>query len=194
MRYIGAYSLIGLLMRLLFSLLVVCVAVFSAQPSHAQIVLSKISDMFFGELEYDTTYNGQVRLGTNGALTTTGSGLVISGVGVPGQVGITATPADVVEIKCRRNVRLALPTGERLTVNQTEGVIDTGVPFGAGTRCDNLGGARNPIAVIDIAANPTPTVLIGGRIRINAGAGLASGVYSSTNTGGRAMRVRVLFQ
>lgn len=182
-------------MRLpLILMITLCSLIWSANAAKAQIVLSAISDMEFGVLEYDATYNGQVRLGTNGVLTTTGSGLVISGVGVPGQVGITGTPADVIEIKCRKNVRLRTSAGDALTANRMEAAIDTGVPYNNATRCDNLGGARNPIAVIDLAVNPTPTVLIGGRIRINAGAGLVSGTYSSTNAGGRSMRVRVLFQ
>jgi len=180
--------------RIVFTLIVVSFGVLFAGSAHTQIVLNKISDIDFGVLEYDATYNGQVRLGTNGALTTTGSGLAISGTGVPGQVGIAATPADVVEVKCRRNVRLRSSGGDALTISRTEAVIDTGVPFNSGTRCDNLGGSRAPIAVIDIAANPNPTVLIGGRIRITAGANLVSGEYNSTNSGGRAMRVRVIFQ
>jgi len=180
--------------RILFGLLVLCFGVISADSAHTQIVLSKVSDIDFGVLEYDATYNGQVRLGTNGALTVTGTGLAISGTGVPGQVSIAATPADVVEVKCRRNVRLRSSTGDALTINRTEAAIDTGVPFNSGTRCDNLGGGRAPVAVIDIAANPNPTVLIGGRIRINAGANLISGEYNSINSGGRAMRVRVIFQ
>lgn len=182
-------------MRLSLTLMtILCSLICSVNAAKAQIVLSATSDIEFGVLEYDATYNGQVRLGTNGALTTTGSGLVISGVGVPGQVGITGTPADVIEIKCRKNVRMAAPTGERLTANRMEAAIDTGVPFNSGTRCDNLGGGKSPVAVIDLAVNPTPTVLIGGRIRINATAGLVSGTYSSTNAGGRSMRVRVIFQ
>lgn len=160
----------------------------------AQIVLTKISDMDFGVLEYDATYNGQVRLGTNGAVTTTGTGLATDGVGAAGQVSWTATPADVVEVKCRRNARMFSSTGERLNINRTEAAIDTGVPFGSGVRCDNLGGARTPVAVIDMAANPNPTVFIGGRVRINAGAGLVSDTYTTTNAGGRVMRVRVIFQ
>ena len=181
-------------MRFIFSFLTIGCLVFLPAQSQAQIVLTKVSDMEFGVLEYDATYNGQVRLGTDGNLTTTGTGLAISGTGRAGQVSWTATPADVVEVKCRRNARMFTPTGERLNVNRTEASIDVGVPFGSGTRCDNLGGARTPVAVIDMAVNPNPTVFIGGRIRINAGAGLVSGTYSTTNAGGRVMRVRVIFQ
>lgn len=181
-------------MRLIFILIVFLSILGPSSESSAQIVLTEISDIHFGTLEYDATYNGQVRLGTNGALTTSGSGLVISGIGIPGQVGIAATPNDVVEIKCRKNINLLMPTGELLKATRMQGSIDTGVPYNSATLCDNLGGARAPVAVVDLAVNPTPTLLIGGRLRIKANAGLVSGTYDTGNAGGKTMRVRVIFQ
>lgn len=174
--------------RLFIFILILCVLPVSG---NAQIVLTKLSDMFFGVVEYDTSHTGFVQLGTNGSLSTTGSGFTVSGVGIAGQVEIAATPADVVEVRCDLNGRMALPTGELVNINRVEGVIDVGVPFGSGTRCDRVGRRRTPIATVDIAANPTPIVLLGARARIRT---LSSGVYDSTNGGGRPITVRVLFQ
>lgn len=179
-----------MILRLRLLLFVLAIGSYGSS-AHAQISLTKTSDMFFGVVEYDAAHDGRVRLGTNGALTSTGTGFVVSGVGIPGQVEISATPADVVEVKCDRNGIMTLPTGERITFNNVEGVIDSGVAYGSATRCDRVGGRRAPIAVVDIAVNSSPTVLLGGQARIRS---LASGVYDSSNGGGRPVTVRVIFQ
>ena len=177
-----------------FVIFVVCILSRDAYSGAAgTITLNKTADMFFGTVEYDATHSANVNLGTDGIVTlTAATGVAHDGNGNPATVTVTGSVADVIEVKCQNRLILRLG-GKRINVRRTEVAIDTGVSFGNGGRCRGTGGGATPAAVVDLAVNPNPTVLIGGRAQIR-NSNLDSGTYSSQNGGGRSMRLRVIYQ
>jgi len=161
----------------------------------AQIVLGINSTINFGTYEFDTSHRVDIEMGKNGKIALANqTGIVYSGGASPGAVTISATPQDVVEVKCDRSGRIIVQeNGQRLNINQLQISVDAGVPYGSGSSCDGVGGRRNPAAVIDLAANPDPVILIGGRLRVFRNR-LVSGTHAASNTGGNDIRIRVIFQ
>lgn len=183
--------------RRLSALAALAVLLGSISAAVAQITFAINADLSFGLIEYSTTHSGQVRIGTNGNVTLTGSGLMYVSGAFPANVRITAIPASgILDIKCRANGSLrGNSTGSALTMNRLQISIDTGVNYDAANLCAGIAGG-NPVAVsVDLAVSPTPIVLIGGRLVVGAGAlNNTNTSYSSANAGGQHIRLRVVYQ
>ena len=161
----------------------------------AQITLSLNSGIHFGTYEFDTSHRGDVEMGTDGNITiVNNTGLSYAGGASPGAVTISAAPQDVVEIRCEGAGRIIVQSnGERLNVRDMELAVDTGVPYGSGIECIGTANRNDPVLLLDLATNTTPTILMAGRLRIFRDR-LDSGFHSASNPGGDTLRLRVLFQ
>lgn len=165
-----------------------------AAPAWAQITLNKNSDMHFGKVEYSSSHNGAVRLGTNGNVSVIGSGLVYVSGGNAANVSVTAGNSDVIEIKCDTSGTLTPDGGgSELTIENTEVAINSGTAFGSGQECHGIGGADQPAATVDLSVTANPTILIGGEVVIPANE-LSALEYSTGNAGGSPITLSVTFQ
>ena len=154
--------------------------------------LSKTSDMDFGIVDYDATNSGTIRLGTNGNVSLNAStGLNLSGgTTTAGSIVVGGDGSSVVEVSCSVGGVLSDGAGNLLTLQNTEFTIDTTAPFSGGTGCAGLG--TTPTSV-SLSVNPAPVVYLGGEI--DTGTGIVnSATYSTTNPGGSAATVRVVYQ
>ena len=177
-----------------FMIFVVCIlsrnAYSGQQPN---ITLNKTADMFFGVISFDTTHSGTIQLGTNGSVSIIGGvGIAHDGGGNSGTVGVTGSVADVIEIKCDTTGKLR-NSNNTLNMQNVEVAIDTGVVFGSGNSCQGIKNNDAAAITVDLAVNPTPTILIGGELSVTSNS-LVSGTYDSQNGGGKAITVRVIYQ
>ena len=167
--------------------------------AHAQIVLNSTSDISFGTIEYQTSHAGTISIGTNGALTITGTGMTYDSGSSPGQVTVNATPSSgVIEIKCTDTAKLKATNGNNtLDVDSVEVTVNSVAVFGGGNACQGTR-KKDPVAsTFDITGVPTITIYLGGRVQIPSGAlanGSSTDTYSGANTGGKTVTLRVLFQ
>lgn len=167
--------------------------VMPSKLANADIILNKVSDIFFGQLDYDTaSHNGIVRLGTNSQVSTTGSGLVHDGFGTAGRVIIFSNTFDVVEVRCDTSGTIAL-SSNTLAISNTEAVLITPQPFGSAPDCAGVSGTDAPIGVLDTRVNNLSSVFVGGELTIPSNS-LVSGEYSSSNAGGAAITINVVVQ
>lgn len=163
-------------------------------PPPPTVTLVKNSNMSFGFLDYATTHSGSLRLGTNGIMT------IVGGVGISsdnnttaGSVTVTAPTSGIIEVKCTTSGILKLGNSGLDLINP-EINVNVGVTFGSGNACQGNKGNSPPAAVIDLAVNPNPNILIGGRIDIPAN-GLVSGTYSTAVGGGaKTLTLTVVLQ
>ncbi len=180
-------------MRLAFILILVAIFCTKSDISHAQITLTKNSDIFFGSLDYDATHSGTLQLGTDNNITLIGgSGIAHDGSSTVGSITAGGTPADVIEVKCTATGNMKLQ-GSSMSVQNTEIAIDSGVAFGSGFACQGVRNNNPPATTVDLAVNPSPVILIGGETIIPAN-GLASGTYVTFGQGTSPITIRVIFQ
>ena len=164
-------------------------ATLAAPP--VDVTLSKNSDMSFGFLDYDGTHNGNLQLGTNGAITVNGTGMTSDNNTAAGSITVTSA-SGVVEVRCTDTGKLR-NANNTLDLLNAEAAINSGAPFGGGTTCQGNRKNSTPVAVVDLSSTPNPVVLIGAQMDIPAGS-LVSGSYSSATGGGQAITVTITFQ
>lgn len=180
-------------MRLAFILILVAILCTKSDISHAQITITKNSDMFFGSLDYDATHSGTLQLGTDNNITLVGGvGLSHDGASTVGSITARGTPSDVIEIKCATTGKMKLQ-GTSMDIINIEIAIDSGVAFGSGFACQGTKKNNTPATTVDLAVNPSPVILIGGETIIPAN-GLASGTYVTFGQGTSPITIRVIFQ
>lgn len=179
---------------ILFAFLTLCLIPLSYSKVSAQtVVLTKNSDMSFGDVDYGATYSGTVQLGTNGSLTLTGAtGLSTNGAGQAGSVTITSTGTGIVEIKCDPDGKMKNGNSS-LDIANTEITVDAGVSFGSGMPCQGIKNPNPVVTTVDLAANPSPDIFLGGSVVIANGS-LNSGTYVTAVGGGKPITIRVVFQ
>ena len=181
-------------MRFIPLILVIISFLSFLSAGNAQIVLTKVSDMEFGVLSYDTSHAGELLLGTDGNVVLSGAtGLVHEGSSSAGSVTIIGNPLDVIEIKCVLAGRMVDASGSRIRLRDLEVSLNSGVAAGNANACNNTGRRRAPAIVHDLAVDPNPTILMGARATIRNNS-LNSGTYSSAFGGGNNIRLRVIFQ
>jgi hypothetical protein len=158
------------------------------------ISLAVSKNMDFGTVDYEPVHTGTVQLATNDTVTLGGgsSGITVSG-GSPAAaiVNLGGDGASIVEVSCEDGGLLTDGGANNLTLQNTEYSIDTGVAFGSGISCSGLGVSPTSI---DLSANPTPKILLGGEIDVSGSAINVSAIYGTFNAGGNPMTVRVVYQ
>lgn len=158
------------------------------------VTLVKNSNLSFGFLDYATVHSGSLRLGTNGVMSIIGgTGLSSDGNTTAGNVTVTTPSSGVVEVKCTTSAKLK-NGNKSLDLINPEIAVNSGVAFGSGSACQGNKKNSPAAAVIDLAANPNPNILIGGRIDLPANA-LVSGTYSTAGGGGsKPLTLTVIIQ
>ena len=163
--------------------------------TRAAITLSKISDMNFGIVEYDTAHSGQIQLATDNGVSLSGSS---SGLTLPGGITSSAAKVDVsgdsqstVEISCDSAGTLSDGDAHTLALQNVELAIDSGTSYGSGTPCAGVGVTS---AAVDLATNPSPTILLGGAVDAGPNSITVSSAFSTANAGGNPVKLRVVYQ
>lgn len=156
------------------------------------VVLSKGDDIDFGFLEFDVTHSGTLQLGTNGVLNVTGTGLASDLATSSGVVTVTAPATGIVEVRCTNTGKLKNGNSS-LDLTGVEIAVNTGLPFGSGSACQGTRNNDPTAAVIDLAATPTPNILIGGQMSVPANS-LNAGTYTSATGGGSAITLAITIQ
>jgi len=176
--------------KLLFLLVFLFPYIANAQ----QMSLVTNADMNFGIIEFDSSYNGVVSLGTNGNLVVTGTGLIGSGVTSAGDVKLMAATG-VIEVRCSDSALLKEVRGAKLFIDNIEVSINNGVSHGSGTTCLGNKG-RSPItALLDMSVTPNPNILIGGQVIITQNDSLYdTGNYSTQLGGAKPVELSFVFQ
>lgn len=190
LRYVGSkYSVASL---------VLVTGIIAACAASAAIVLTLNSNINFGIIEYQTTHSGNISIGTNGAVTLTGSGLMYDTGATPGRISVTPSPATgVLIIKCDSTAKLKSNTGNTiLNMNNIQVSVNSGVAYGSGSLCQGIKNSDPAATTVNLASSPAPIIYIGGNLVIpsNALTSAAATSYSSTNSGGKAVTVRVIYQ
>ena len=169
--------------------------VFSA-PSFAvaQVTINYLADMDFGAVDFSTPYSGSVRLGTDGNVNVTGSGLVLSENGNAGQIQVDMPNTGTVEVKCANAGQLVGSGATSLSITNTEIALNTGVGFGLATACQGAGGG-DPVALsLDMDSLVDPILLIGGEISIPGAITMPSDFQYTTTGTGTAIRLSLIVQ
>ena len=157
--------------------------------------ITKVADMNFGNVSYETPHSGSIYLGTDGNVVLIGgSGLVLES-SAPTHAGAVVVTGDannsVIDISCQRSGTMTDGAGNSLRVQRAEIAITNGVPARDGTRCF---GRQNVIMTLDMAIEPVPVILMGGRINTNNDAIDGDLSYNTLNAGGDPVILRVVYQ
>ena len=129
-----------------------------------------------------------VQLATNGTVSYAGTAFSGNTAGQAADVDIVGDNVSAVNVSCSTGATLSDGTNT-LSIDQMQLSMNTGDAFGSADHtCAGLG--TTPLAH---TLDGTDTILMGGRIVGNSGT-VASGVYNTTNAGGAAATVRVVYQ
>lgn len=162
----------------LFCLALICVPIAARAVT---LNLTNIVDMDFGDVEFTAGATGSVQMGTNGAVTYTGS-FTGDGVGIAGSflLNTSAGNGTVFQIACDATAIMRNGAAS-LTMNYIEYVVGTAnrTSFGGGTQC---GGLSITVNFTRNTGAANRTVYIGGRINIPSTP--TSGTYATSNAGG----------
>lgn len=156
--------------------------------------LTKNNDMDFGDVDYEATHTGTIRLGTDGNVAlnaATGLTIPTGSTGNAADIDVSGDNASTIEISCETGGTLADSSSNTLTLQATEVAIDTGVAFGSGSACAGVGTTST---TVDLSANNNPTILIGGEVDLSSNAIATTDTYTSTNAGGDPVTVSVTYQ
>ena len=147
-------------------------------------VINTISFVDFGSVDFATTYNARIQLGTDGSVQISGFGMTSNGGETAGHVRITLPDTGIVEVKCVSEAVLTDPTATSLTIENIEIAVASGVTFGSGISCQGIGAGDAVTTTIDMDALPDPDVFIGGEIIVSSPITLpADRVYNTTGSG-----------
>lgn len=161
-------------------------------PRHAMaqaITLVNNNNMHFGNIEFDATHSGNVTLGTNGVANISGTGLAHGGQAVAGRVTIQSPSSGIVEVRCT-NTATMRNGNKSVSVDRIQGSVNTGVAYDSANLCAGIQSNRSPIAVIDLALTPQPSLLFGGRATIGSN-NLVAGTYITSGSSDFTIRVTV---
>ena len=168
-------------------------AVHASLNTRKAISLAKTQDMNFGTIEYDAVHTGQIILGTDGSVSLggAGNGILLGGTAKAGQIGISGDNKSIIEISCSGVGSLSDGFGQSLPLTAVEYAIDNGVAGVAGTACNGLGIAPS---LIDLSAQSTPEILMGGTVDVGSSAITNDANFSTANAGGSPVTLRVVYQ
>ncbi len=159
--------------------------------------LTKNSNMGFGLLEFDASHNGSMRLGTNGVVAVTGTGLYTDHNSSAGNFQIISRQkqpqSKIVQIRCSAGGQLRNSQGDILVLRNVEISVNSGAAFGNGSRCNGIGPADTPAAIIDLKVTYNPQIYIGAEMVVSPGSITASGPFS-TSTGAQPVIINVINQ
>lgn len=176
-------------MKIWQTLWLLCLA-FAPALAQAQVSLSLLNDMAFGQTEFSGTPSGNITLGTNGTLSY-GGNMSGSGLGTAAQVQITGTAGTVVDISCDTTATLAKAGFTDLTLSPVKLSVATGNAYVADTACIGIGSVVASHTLTSTGSDNI--VLIGGQLQ-TSGVSVGSGVYSAAAAGGTKVNLRVIIQ
>ena len=156
--------------------------------------VTKSADMDFGNVSYETLHSGSIRLGTDGNVGLVGeTGLFLESSAPTNAGGVVVGGGNnsVIDVSCDVDGRLTAGGGNRLELVNTEIALNAGVSGGSGTLCN---GVKNVVMTVDTAVSPVPLILVGGEIDTTADGIDGDLSYSTANSGGQAVTIRVVFQ
>ena len=150
--------------------------------------MNKLADITFGTTDYTLPITGDIRMGTNGAVAYTGA-FAGAGLGVAGQVELVDSISTVLEVSCEDG-ELAHSGGSTMTMETTVvvGTAQTGA-WGSTPLCTGLG---NTVITHTIESGSAANTLYAGA-RLVPGS-MSDGSFSTTNSGGVPVKIRVIVQ
>lgn len=152
-------------------------------PVRAQTI-DNVSDVAFGDFDFDTSFNATVQLGTNAGLSVSGSGVVSNGGEAVGHLRITTPDTGIVDVKCTQTAVLSDVTATDITIENIEIALDVGVAFGAASACQGVGGGDAVAVSVDMVAFPDADLYIGGEFSVTSPMSLPiDHTYATSGTG-----------
>lgn len=145
--------------------------------------LNKSSDINFGKIIFDSSHNGTLKLGTNGSLIVSGSGLSSDYNTSAGQLGVVTDGVSTLEIRCSSSVSIRTEQSDELTVSDIEISIGNGSAFGNGHDCKGVDGGATPATIVDTATTSSPTIFVGGQVNIPSNSLPSSGNFDTSFSG-----------
>lgn len=164
-----------------------------SKSAFAQIAVESVSDIGFGGIIFTQDHSATLRLGTNGSLSVSGTGIETSGTSSAGEISITSEDAGTVEIRCSSSGALASVGEDSIQMGGAEVSVNTGRAFGSGEACSGVN-ASLPAVSYSLSASVPATVLIGVELDLVNGHLSGSGEYSSGVAGGSPIEIDVVFQ
>ena len=149
------------------------------------LALSNVQDMEYGIIEYTATAAANnIDLGSDGSLTMSDSAEYSAGsTGTAGALTISGTTGQTVEISCETTGAVSDGTNSLALTNT---VFSMG---GSDTNCAGLG--TSPLAHVLTGSD---NLTMGARLEVSGSGIAAPGVYNTSNAGGDAITVRVVYQ
>lgn len=163
-------------------------------PASAQVSISSLADMDFGAVDFATVYSGSVRLATNGDVTVTGSGLVLSSGGNAGHLRVDTPLTGIIDIRCATSGTLVSPSATSLTISNVEIAVNSGQAYSDGEECFGSGLGDAVAESIDLDSLPTPNIYIGGEIVIPGAITLPPNRTYSTSGSGTPITLSIVVQ
>lgn len=151
------------------------------------------SDMQFGNVTFGAAPGAgdAATLSTGGGISYVGTFTGGGGTIAAGDVAISATPGQTMDVSCNDTAVLAQDSGPgRITINQVR-VANESAAAGGGAACAGVG-----TVVLSFTLTPSSDdqVKVGGRIDGATQVAFAAGDYSTTNSGGSNILVDVIYQ
>ena len=168
--------------------------VFVPVSVYAQVVINTTANIDFGRVDFAASHNGNIRLGTNGNVSTTGFGLASRNDGNAGSARVTSPDTGILEVKCSATGELVDPVATNLNITNVEIAINTGVNFGSGIACGGTQPADPVVTTLDMDALGDPDILIGGEIAVSGPITLPPDKVYSTSGGGTPIGLSIVVQ
>jgi PPE-repeat protein len=170
----------------------VLVCVLLPPAAYADVGLTKVADISFGQIDYSgSTGNGNITMGSNGVVVY-GNNTSGNGFGTPGQIEITGDEGTVVAIACSTG-ELARTGASNLQINPVRFNIGS-ANVGAYVNGIECAGIDQTVTTHVISATPAENVMyLGGQLVVN-GQSLDNGLYEGGASGGSMPAVRILLQ
>lgn len=151
---------------LVFNALFLALCLGWSTHTYAQVTINNTADVDFGSIDFATNYSGNIQLGTDGNISTTGFGIVTANNGNAGAAQITEPNTGILEVKCAQTAQLISAPATPLNIINIEVAINTGVSFNSATSCQGTAIADAVVLMLDMDALNDPTLLFGGEIAI----------------------------
>lgn len=156
---------------------------------HAAISFGDTTDINFANISYTDSASGTISLGTDNALLFT-DGYSGGSIGNAGSAVIDGDTGESIDIYCDMGGALSDGT-QTIPLQGVEVAIQTGVPFGSGAGCQGMG---SPATSHTIDGIPDANKLLIGAQIDGSTTPNVPGIYSTGNSGGDPITIRVLYQ
>ena len=151
------------------------------------------SDMQFGNVTFGAAPGAgdTATLSTDGSISYVGTFTGGGGTVAAGNVAISATPGQTMDVSCNATGVLAQDAGPgRITINDVR-VANESAAAGGGSTCAGIG---TVVLSFTLASSSDDQIKVGGRIDGATQVAFAAGDYATTNAGGSNILVDVIYQ